>query len=80
MPSDKITLGVDGDGSVHHFSRIADRVVVCDSAGAIEQIVDLSDDSRNLSGWVAFVAERRGWDDLNYADSFGDILSEALQA
>jgi len=44
--------------------------------GGIERTFDLSD--RRLSAYIAFVAEERGWDTLNYAETFGDVLREAL--
>ena len=71
------TLGTDADGAVHHHSPYDDRVVVVASDGRIEKTFDLSD--RRLSAYLAFVDEQRGWDDLRYKETFGDILAEALQ-
>lgn len=70
------TLGTDAEGAVHHHSAYDDRVVVVAESGAIERTFDLS--GRTLATYVAFVDENRGWDSLNYADSFGEILREAL--
>ena len=72
------TLGTDATGAVHHHSAYDDRVVVVDAAGAIERTFDLSD--RKLSAYVAFVDDKRGWESLHYAESFGEILREAIDA
>jgi hypothetical protein len=76
LPYDRYELGVDGDGTVHFHSPRADRVVAVAEDGEIETTIDLAD--RRLARYVAFVDDRRGWSDLNYAASFGDILMEAL--
>jgi len=70
------TVGTDATGAVHHHSPYDDRVVVVDAEGTIERTVDLSD--RRLSAWIAYVGDQRGWDDLRYRETFGEILSEAL--
>jgi len=70
------TLGTDAAGATHHHSAYDDRVVVVAESGAIERTFDLTD--RKLATYVAFVDDQRGWDSLNYADSFGEILREAL--
>jgi hypothetical protein len=72
------TLGTDRTGATHHHSPYDDRVVVVAESGAIEDTFDTSD--RRLAAYIAFVDERRGWETLHYAESFGEILSEALQA
>jgi hypothetical protein len=72
------TLGTDATGAVHHHSAYDDRVVVVAEDGRIERTFDLSD--RKLSAYVAFVDDQRGWDDLRYAESFGEILREAIGA
>ena len=69
-------LGTDAQGATHHHSPYDDRVVVVDERGDIERTVDLSD--RRLSAWLAYVDEKRGWENLNYRESFGQILREAL--
>ena len=71
------TLGTDATGAVHHHSAYDDRVVVVTESGDIETTFDLSD--RRLSAYLAFVDDQRGWANLNYAESFGDILKEALR-
>jgi len=76
LPYDRYELGVDGDGTVHFHSPRADRVVAVAEDGEIETTIDLAD--RRLARYVAFVDDRRGWSDLNYAESFADILMEAL--
>jgi hypothetical protein len=70
------TLGTDATGAVHHYSAYDDRVVVVAESGQIERAEDLTD--RQLSAWIAYVDDKRGWGTLNYADSFGEILLEAL--
>ena len=72
------TLGTDATGAVHQHSTYDDRVVVVAQSGDIERTFDLSD--RRLSAYLAFIDAERGWADLRYADSFGQILSEALQS
>ena len=76
LPFDRYELGVDGEGAVHFHSPRADRVVVVDERGAVEETIDLTE--RTLASYVAFVDGRRGWSTLNYAETFGDILREAL--
>lgn len=70
------TLGTDAEGATHHHSPYDDRVVVVAEDGAIETTFDLSGGS--LAGFVAHVDETRGWATLHYAESFGEILKEAL--
>ena len=71
------TLGTDAEGCVHHHSPYDARVVVVDERGRIERTVDLSD--RQLSTWLAYVDEKRGWQNLNYRESFAEIVAEALE-
>ena len=70
-------LGTDAEGCVHHHSPYDARVVVVDERGGIERTVDLSD--RRLSAWLAYVDEKRGWQNLNYRESFAEIVREALE-
>ena len=72
-----VTLGTDAAGAVHHYSAYDDRVVVVATDGRIERTVDLSD--RRLSAWLAYVDEKRGWQNLNYRESFAEIVAEALE-
>jgi hypothetical protein len=72
------TLGTDTEGATHHHSAYDDRVVVVAEDGRIERTFDLS--GRKLSAYVAFVDDQRGWDSLHYAESFGEILREAIDA
>lgn len=76
-PSDATKLGVDGEGSTHYYSRIADAVAVQAPSGTVERRESLED--RQLATWIAYVDDKRGWSELNYAESFGDILLEALR-
>ncbi|MFT4921733.1 MAG: hypothetical protein ACI8XM_000939 [Haloarculaceae archaeon] len=75
FPSDALQLGVDGDGATHHYSRIAAEVTVTTN-GDVERRVDI--EGRTLASWIAYVDGQRGWATLNYADSFGDVLREAI--
>ena len=70
-------LGTDAEGATHHHSPYDARVVVVDERGRIERTVDLSD--RRLSAWLAYVDEQRGWENLNYRESFAEIVAEALE-
>ena len=72
------TLGTDADGAVHHYSAYDDRVVVVAEDGSIERTFDT--DGKRLATYVAFVDENRGWSKLHYAETFGDILREAIDA
>ena len=76
LPDDTLPLGVDGEDAAHHYSRIAQTVVVEAPSGRVERRVDLED--RSLAAWIGFVDETREWRTLNYAGSFADILSEAI--
>lgn len=72
------TLGTDTTGAVHHYSAYDRRVVVVAADWSIEQTIDTTD--RKLATYVAYVADRRGWDRLHYAETFGDVLKEAISA
>jgi hypothetical protein len=72
-------LGTDSTGATHHHSPYDDRVVVVGPDGAIEHVKALG--GRDIATWVAFVRDRRaGWQNLNYRDSYGEILKEGLQS
>ena len=77
FPSDATKLGVDGEDSTHYYSRIADAVAVQTPNGTVERRESLED--RKLATWIVYVDDKRGWRDLNYAESFADILLEALR-
>jgi len=76
LPSDALRLGVDEAGSTHYVSRIDDAVAVVDADGTIERRQPL--DGRPLSVWIEYVESERGWADLRYADSLGDLIADAL--
>jgi len=69
-------LGTDAEGAVHFHSPYDGRVVVVAATGEIETTIDL--DGRKLSQYLAYVDGERGWDRIEYAESFGEILREAL--
>ena len=77
LPTDTLRLGVDGVGATHYFSRIADTVVVVDIDGTVEQKQELG--NRPLPEWIDYVEAERGWVDLRYADSLGDLIVDALE-
>jgi hypothetical protein len=69
-------LGLDDTGAEHYYSRIAHTVVVIDDA-TVEQRQELGD--RRLETWIDYVEAERGWRELRYADSFADIVADALE-
>jgi len=72
-------LGTDADGATHHHSPYDDRVVVVAADGTIEHAVEIGD--RTLAAWIGYVQEERGvWQNLNYRDSYGQILKEAFDS
>lgn len=77
LPTDALKLGVDGEQSTHHYSRIAHEVVAVTPAGHVERHEHLGD--RRLVEWIAYVDGKRGWETLNYAESFAEIVAEALE-
>lgn len=76
LPSDATVLGVDGEKALHFYSNRADKVVVQCYSGAIERREEL--DGRHLEEWVAYVAEARGWETLNYVSDMSDWLARAI--
>jgi len=74
--SDTIHLGTDTTGSDHYHSRIHNQVAVITHHG-VERSVDLTD--RTLASWIAYVDTKRGWATINYRESFGEILRDALE-
>lgn len=77
LPHDRYQVGVDSTGARHYHSARADRVVVV-ADGAAEQTVDLSAEDRRISGWIGYVGNERGWSELNYVETFGELLLEAF--
>lgn len=79
LPSDAFDLGVDGEGDRHTYSRIESRVWVTDpDTGALVLEQQLGD--TGLPGWIAHTDQTRGWQTINYEDSFEDILRHGLKA
>lgn len=71
-------LGVDCAGATHRLDPTG-RVVYVVQDGAVELTTSIRE--RGLSAWVAFVRERRGWDDLFYDERpTGAWLADALTA
>lgn len=70
-------LGTDATGAVHHHSPYQDRVVVVDDDGEIEQTIDT--DGRRLSAYLAYVDHERGWRSIQYHETYGELLREALE-
>jgi len=53
--------------------------VVVAPDGTIQHTIDVAD--RRLAAWIGYVQEQRGaWRNLNYRDSYGQILKEGLQS
>lgn len=77
LANDALPLGIDTNDSVHHYSRIDHAVVVETPSGRIERHVELDD--RHLTEWITYTQRERGWATLNYADSFANILADALE-
>lgn len=77
LPTDALPMGVDGADSVHYYTRRDHVVVVETPRGTVERRIEL--DGRSLTEWIAYVDDERGWATLNYADTFADVLTEALQ-
>jgi hypothetical protein len=69
-------VGVDTDDATHLFDWYEDEVyVVVD--GEIEHVEELA--AGQLSEWVAFVRERRGWKQCRYVDgAFTDLAETVL--
>jgi hypothetical protein len=76
LPTDAMKLGIDDTGAEHYYSRIAHTVVVIDDA-TVEQREELDD--RRLETWIDYVDAERGWGELRYAESFADIVADALE-
>ena len=76
LPRDLLYFGTDTTGADHHYSRIADTVLVLDASDDIEMRQNL--DGRPLDLWIKFVESERGWSDLNYVNSFTALLTDAL--
>ena len=77
LPTDALRIGVDEAGETHYVSRIADIVVVVNTDGTVEQQQEPGD--RPLPEWIDYVEAERGWVDLRYADSLGDLIVDALE-
>jgi len=71
-------VGTDAAGCVHHHSPYDARVVVVDPDGSIARVEELGD--RKLATWIAFVDDTRGWADLQYRETYAEILHEAIDA
>ena len=71
-------LGTDAAGATHHHSPYDDRVVVVTPDGDIAHVEALGE--RDVEAWIAYVDEKRGWENLNYRESFGQIVREAIDA
>lgn len=67
-------LGVDGDGWTHVYDQDREKIVVISRLG-IDHQRDLSQMDRDLSDWMRFVGELRGWHKEQWV---GYKYSEAL--
>lgn len=59
-------VGVDAEGATHRFDSYTDTVYVISADGSVDHVEQL--DPGQLPGWVHYVADKRGWDDLRYSD------------
>jgi hypothetical protein len=55
-----LALGVDADGCWHTYRTDTETILVTDETG-IRHVERLG--GRHVSDWVAFVEDRRGWQD-----------------
>ena len=77
LPSDAVKLGIDRIGATHYYSQITHEIVVVSTADTVERRQNLNE--RSIETWIDYVADERGWSRLNYADSFTDVLADALE-
>jgi len=69
-------LGVDGDGAQHCYHTRSDTVIVVRN-GKREHVEDMH--GRSLDGWMAYVADARGWDTRRYGRSIVDQLVSGFE-
>jgi len=69
-------VGIDGESAEHRFDQYHDRVYVLDADGELEHVQEL--EPGELSGWIDYVAEKRGWQECRYVD--GDPFNGLVQA
>ena len=55
------TLGIDGEGAVHHYTAESMTVTVIAMDGSVDHVEELGAAGRTVNEWMAFVDERRGW-------------------
>jgi len=67
-------LGVDQEGDAHYWNRATDTVTVITPAGERTYQYETDD----VSHWVCYVADRRGWDNLRFVDLRDFTAEEAL--
>lgn len=67
-------LGTDADGDAHYWNRRTDTVLVITPDGERPHRYAVDD----VSEWVEYVADRRGWDDLRFVDLTDFALGEAM--
>jgi len=67
-------LGTDTEGDHHYWNRAADVVMVVTDDGDRTQRYTVDD----VSNWVDYVDDRRGWGDLRFIDLTGFALGEAM--
>ena len=74
-------IGIDAEGARHEIDPTT-RTVFVHRAGDVEHTEALGE--RDFSEWVAYVDERRGWDDLRYVDDplagLVESVAEATEA
>ncbi|MFD1512474.1 hypothetical protein [Halomarina rubra] len=55
------TLGIDIEGSTHHFDAHTKTVTVVAMDGSVERVEELAAQGRTVAEWDAYVAHERGW-------------------
>lgn len=74
-------IGIDAEGARHEIDPMT-RTVFVHREGHVEHTEELGE--RDVTEWVAFVDERRGWDDLRYVDDplagLVESVTEAVEA
>ena len=61
----KPIVGIDAEGSTHHFDAIRRRIYVV-TDDEIEVTENIGE--RHLKEWIDYVDEQRGWRDIRYSD------------
>ena len=77
-------LGRDNNGVYHYWSIYHQTVVVIDTDTREVATVRIPGDTgesdiEKLGDWVRYTDQKRGWSELYWAESLGDMLVETLR-